>query len=183
MQPFLFLTFIFSATFVLAAPGGLNWQGMQIPRVAALEIEKQDKDSLRAKWSDGAFILVRSENGNLETARKLQEARALTILSTYSPRENPYPGFISKAVECKKSDLPVHMERQGSGLWQAGFKTFSNSRFALAGCRDDDKTFRTLQLVLHCAKASRIFEIKVMQPVSANASVLDDIFKSITCSL
>lgn len=143
----------------------LSWNGLenkQIEKVDGKDLKGEGPSTYRGRF--GKFdIQITTRDENEAEAEKLFEGTRLAIESYYQKSASPYPGFISRIIECPEALKPQPVSGEKIGQWSRGFLVYTNARRTLGVCDEKALSYRLLHFMHFCKKPRRSFSVKVFE--------------------
>lgn len=143
----------------------LSWNGLenkQIEKVAGEEIKSAGLATYQGRFQKFEIQITARDEDEAE-AEKLFEGTRLAIEGFYHSNASPYPGLISRIVQCPEAFRPQPVSSAMEGRWSRGFLLFTNDRRTLGICEEKALSYRLLHFVHFCRKTHRSFNVKVFE--------------------
>ena len=162
----------------------LSWNGLenkQIEKVDGKELKGHGSSTFHGRFKNFDIQITARDESEAE-AEKLFEGTRLAIEGYFKKSASPYPGFISRIIECPDALKPQRVSNESVGQLSRGFLVYTNARRTLGICDESALSYRLLQFTHFCKKASKSFSVKVYEDGGQGGfDELARIFKGFNC--
>jgi hypothetical protein len=144
-------------------------------------IELKEKKVYGLTKGNEYLKIERTENLARDSAQQLIDMDLFQIKSLFGKSFSPYPGQLSKEIECPKELMPTYFVAEVQDERRPYLLTFSNERFGIGICSKDLISFRYLMGWIYCPYKRELYKIKYFIPKDQNDKILVDFFTTLTC--
>lgn len=123
---------------------------------------------------------------NIEKKNNISESEAnnfikdelIKIESAFSSSPSPYPGRITNEIICDKDKL-LQIKTNENNLRY--ITTYSNSRFGVGVCNEDEIEYHYLIGWIHCSNNQELYTIRYFLPIKENREELENFYNNLEC--
>ena len=131
---------------------------------------------------DDEHVMIKGIKGTSEgVAIRIIENEVLQVRKLYMAYPSPYPGTVSREVECSEEFQPAFFKGESDGDTYQYLIAYSNERFVVGACSWDLVTYSHLLGWLYCPDDATIYTIKYHIPLEENAKKLENLYHSLKC--
>lgn len=150
------------------------------------DLYQDDSDSYRALFSADPFLLRLELIHHLtpERARNITDQKVAGIKTLYVNSFAPYPGMITREIECSKEYQAQFSTEKKNGFDLTIVELYSNDRLTAGSCVPESAVYRSLTGIFYCSGSKELIQAELFVPTAdftKNPKIYQDQIRSLEC--
>ncbi len=164
---------------------GLSFEGIEDFVIKDQYVELNNQNEYKKIIAEKGNLSIRIEtthfNSSTEATNYINN-RINMFESIFYPASSPYPGDVSRVIDCPEEFKPKKGTAQNNNIEFVYYATYGTERRGYGSCSWDNVHYKSVIAFIHCNSSNKIFQFEIFIPVNDKTGMMEKIINSITCT-